>query len=293
MDGGFEFIYTLDIFCTVANVAFRRAEPASSSSDSSSESSSASDSSSSSVSDSDDDDEPASKSKIKSSANDEDDLGLDEDENPLPSTSGYYTTKHEVPETEAPITVPDVTEVGAEEVLEKVGEVMNVVELTKSVIVRGLPTDDPTMTRASDKALDSDTLLVFEDRKVLGYVRVFFLFFFYLHFWISISLIWYLFSIHPILTLSQAQIYETFGPTTQPFYLIKFSSSFPLDPGLVTVGRSVFNVPARSRFVFVSQIKAIKGSDASNVHDEEPADDELEFSDDEKEAEWRSRLKRK
>ena len=53
----------------------------------------------------------------------------------------------------------------------------------------------------------------------------------------------------------------------------------------------MFHVPAKSRFVFVSQIKASKGSDASNVHDEELADDELEFSDDE--AAHRSRLKRK
>ena len=59
------------------------------------------------------------------------------------------------------------------------------------------------------------------------------------------------------------------------------------------VGREVFHVPARSRFVFLSQIKAYKGSDASNVHDEEPADDELEFSDDEAEAAHKSRLKRK
>lgn len=45
--------------------------------------------------------------------------------------------------------------------------------------------------------------------------------------------------------------------------------------------------------MFVSQIKAFKGSDASNVHDEEPADDELEFSDDEAEAAYRSRLKKR
>jgi len=61
----------------------------------------------------------------------------------------------------------------------------------------------------------------------------------------------------------------------------------------VKIGRGVFHVPAKSRFVFVSQIKAFKGSDASNVYDEEPADDELEFSDDEAEAVYRSRLKRK
>jgi H/ACA ribonucleoprotein complex non-core subunit NAF1 len=98
---------------------------------------------------------------------------------------------------------------------------------------------------------------------------------------------------HALTHTKLGQIYETFGPTTQPFYQVKFSSAFPLDPERVRVGREVFHVPTRSRFVFVNQIKALRGSDASNVHDEEPADDELEFSDDEAEAAYRSRLKRK
>ena len=88
-------------------------------------------------------------------------------------------------------------------------------------------------------------------------------------------------------------MYETFGPTAQPLYQVKFDSTFPLDLERVKIGREVFHVPTKSRFVFVSQIKALKGSDASNVHDEEPADDELEFSDDEAEAAYRNRLKRK
>ena len=46
-------------------------------------------------------------------------------------------------------------------------------------------------------------------------------------------------------------------------------------------------MPPRSRFVFPSQIKAIKGSDASNIHDEEVNEDEIEFSDDEAEAAYR------
>ncbi|KAF8971696.1 Gar1/Naf1 RNA binding region-domain-containing protein [Flammula alnicola] len=142
----------------------------------------------------------------------------------------YFTTKHEL--LEAEIAVPDVDE--------KVGEVMNIVD--RLAIVRGLPADSDSgyPVRGSDRALDSDTLLVFDDRKVMGY------------------------------------IYETFGPTTQPLYQVKFNTAFPLDPERVRVGREVFHVPARSRFVFVNQIKAIKGSDASNA-----------------ESAYRSRLKRK
>ena len=74
---------------------------------------------------------------------------------------------------------------------------------------------------------------------------------------------------------------------------MKFSHKYPLDPKQVRICREVFHVPRRSRFVFVNQVKRLKGSDASNVHDEEPADDELEFSDDEAEAAFKSNLKRK
>lgn len=80
----------------------------------------------------------------------------------------------------------------------------------------------------------------------------------------------------------------------QPLYQVKFCESFPLDHERVTIGREVFHVPSRSNFVFVSQIKALRGSDASNVHDEEPEDDDLEFfSDDEAETAYRNSLKRR
>ena len=65
------------------------------------------------------------------------------------------------------VAVPDITEVGPEEPLEKVGEVMSIVN--NVVIVKGLPSS--IANQGSEKALDSDTLLVFEDRKVMGYVR--------------------------------------------------------------------------------------------------------------------------
>ena len=59
------------------------------------------------------------------------------------------------------------------------------------------------------------------------------------------------------------------------------------------VSREVFHVPRRSKYVFLREIVRIKGSDASNVNDEEPAEDELEFSDDEAEAAHRQHMKRK
>lgn len=146
---------------------------------------------------------------------------------------------------------------------------MSIVE--KTVIVKGAPSE--VLARASGQALDCDTLLVFEDRKVLGYVRVHIPF---------VGARLYAF-----------QIYETFGPTSQPLYQVKFSASYPVDQEKVQLSRPVFHVPQRSRFVFLNQIRRFKGSDASNMHDEEPGDEELEFSDDEAEAAYKSSLKRK
>lgn len=198
------------------------------------------------------------------------DLDLDDDEEsgPTPATGAYFQTKNEVVDSD--INIPDITEVGQEEVLEKVGEIMTVMD--KVVIVRGIPSE--MAKQGSERALDSDTLLVFDDRKVMGYVST-------NHYHASEVIEIYL------------KIYETFGPTSQPLYQVKFNNSFPLTPEQLQISREVFHIPARSYFVFLNHIKRLKGSDASNVHDEEPADNELEFSDDEAEAAFKSNLKRK
>lgn len=90
----------------------------------------------------------------------------DDDEDAGPKVQGYVRTPHEV--TDVKITIPDISEVSLDETLEKVGEVMTV--LSDTVVVKGMPA--PIIGRASEKALDSDTLLVLEDRKVLGYVCI-------------------------------------------------------------------------------------------------------------------------
>jgi len=80
----------------------------------------------------------------------------------------------------------------------------------------------------------------------------------------------------------------------QPLYQVKFPENVDMDPERVKIGREVFHVPSRSNFVFVSQIKGLRGSDASNVNDEEPVEDENEFfSDDEAESAYRNRFKRR
>jgi H/ACA ribonucleoprotein complex non-core subunit NAF1 len=54
-------------------------------------------------------------------------------------------------------------------------------------------------------------------------------------------------------------------------------------------GRKVYYCLNRSTFAYTSAIKLRKGNDASNIHDEEVGEDELDFSDDEKEADWKRR----
>ncbi|KAN0138241.1 NAF1 domain containing protein [Lactarius tabidus] len=157
-------------------------------------------------------------------------------------------TKNELSEPD--IVIPSIAEVGPDEQLEKVGEIMNIVN--NVVVVKG---EASSTHRASEHALDSETLLVYEDRKVLGY------------------------------------IHETFGPTYQPMYQVKFNSAYPLNTDAARVSRPVFHVPARSKYIFVAALTKFRGSDASNVHDEEPAEYELEFSDDEAEAAHKAKLR--
>ncbi|CCO32766.1 H/ACA ribonucleoprotein complex non-core subunit NAF1 AltName: Full=Nuclear assembly factor 1 [Rhizoctonia solani AG-1 IB] len=106
-----------------------------------------------------------------------------------------------------------------------------------------------------DRVLDTDSLLAFEDRKVFGVV------------------------------------FETFGAVKQPLYSVRFPSASAIDKNTVWAGKQIFHVPTRSNFVFTSDVARIKGSDASNLHDEEVAEDQLDFSDDEAEAQWRRNRK--
>jgi H/ACA ribonucleoprotein complex non-core subunit NAF1 len=74
-------------------------------------------------------------------------------------------------------------------------------------------------------------------------------------------------------------------------YQVRFNDKFPLDKERAQISRPIFHVPNQSNFVFVEKLKLAKGSDASNVHDEEPGEDEVEFSDDEREAAYKRMLK--
>ncbi|KAH9070702.1 NAF1-domain-containing protein [Lactarius deliciosus] len=203
--------------------------------------SSASDSDPSSESDSDNvrERDASKKTPVKRRVVDEDDE--DDEEGGAVAAAVALRTKNELPEPD--IMIPPIAQVEPEEQLEKVGEIMNIVN-NNVVVVKG---EASSTHRASEHALDSETLLVYEDRKVLGY------------------------------------IHETFGPTS--------TGAHPLDLNEARVSRPVFHVPARSKYVFVAELTKLRGSDASNVHDEEPAEYELEFSDDEAEATYKAKLR--
>jgi H/ACA ribonucleoprotein complex non-core subunit NAF1 len=87
----------------------------------------------------------------------------DEDEEEGGAVVTTVRTKNELSEPD--IMIPPILQVGPDEQLERVGEIMSIVN--NVVIVKG---GDSGTHRASEHALDAETLLVYEDRKVLGYV---------------------------------------------------------------------------------------------------------------------------
>jgi H/ACA ribonucleoprotein complex non-core subunit NAF1 len=118
-------------------------------------------SSSSSSSSSDSESESENEGDVPLEAMGED--GDDCEEGGAVATTVSLRTKNEL--LEPVILVPPIAQVGPEEQLEKVGEIMAIVN--NVVIVKG---EASATRRTSGRALDSETLLMYEDRKVLGYV---------------------------------------------------------------------------------------------------------------------------
>ena len=91
--------------------------------------------------------------------------GIDDEDDEGGNSRGRPVTAHEVLNEE--VAIPNVTEVDPKETLERVGEVLSILQ-DKIVIVKGLASQ--IAGHAPQGVLDTDTLLVFEDRKVFGYV---------------------------------------------------------------------------------------------------------------------------
>ncbi len=84
---------------------------------------------------------------------------------------------------------------------------------------------------------------------------------------------------------------ETLGRVQQPYYSVRFTNVAAIAEAGMVKDTKIFYVDELSTAVFTQPLRAFKGSDASNLHDEEVGDDELEFSDDEAEAEHKRRVK--
>lgn len=84
---------------------------------------------------------------------------------------------------------------------------------------------------------------------------------------------------------------ETLGRVQQPYYSVCFTNPAAMSEAGIVKDVKVFYVPQFSTTVFTQPLKGLKGSDASNMHDEEVGDEELDFSDDEAEAEHKRQAK--
>lgn len=84
---------------------------------------------------------------------------------------------------------------------------------------------------------------------------------------------------------------ETLGRVEQPYYTVHFTNERAIAEAGISKGTNIFYVEQHSTSVFTQPLKYFKGSDASNLHDEEVGDEGIEFSDDEAEAEHKRKLK--
>ncbi|KAI5803286.1 Gar1/Naf1 RNA binding region-domain-containing protein [Peziza echinospora] len=98
-----------------------------------------------------------------------------------------------------------------------------------------------------------------------------------------------------IVTLESREIIGTvsdlLGRVQDPLYIVRFNEADEITNAGITTGTKIFYAPAHSTYVFTKALKAQKGSDASNLHDEEVDENEIEFSDDEAEAEYKRKQK--
>jgi len=86
-------------------------------------------------------------------------------------------------------------------------------------------------------------------------------------------------------------ISEAFGPVRSPFYMVPMQSMAIVQELGLREGMKLFYVNEDAVLVLTEPLKKIKGSDASNLYDEEIGENEMEFSDDEAEAEYKRMLK--
>ena len=81
-------------------------------------------------------------------------------------------------------------------------------------------------------------------------------------------------------------IYETFGPVEKPYYSIRYNDLGNILQRQIQLDQEVFYAPKETtytKYVFVQELRALKGSDASWEDDNEPPKSAIDYSDDEQE----------
>ncbi|CAF2673717.1 unnamed protein product [Rotaria sp. Silwood2] len=81
-------------------------------------------------------------------------------------------------------------------------------------------------------------------------------------------------------------IFETFGPVEKPYYSIRYNDINSIHQRQIEVNQEVFYAPKETtytKYVFVQELRALKGSDASWEDDNEPPKFAIDYSDDEQE----------
>jgi len=94
-------------------------------------------------------------------------------------------------------------------------------------------------------------------------------------------------------------VFDVFGPVVAPLYSIRFNSVQEIAERNIVLDTPVFYAPNYESpitdYVFYQQLLAVRGSDASWKHNNEPPAEYVDYSDDEQErmAKMKSRAKRK
>ncbi|KAK1834194.1 Gar1/Naf1 RNA binding region-domain-containing protein [Podospora conica] len=86
---------------------------------------------------------------------------------------------------------------------------------------------------------------------------------------------------------------DVLGNVRDPRYIVRFNSDDEIKDLGLQVGSPIFFSVEHVEHAFLQHIKKFKGADTSNFYDEEAGEDDMEFSDDEKEAEFKRMRKMK
>ncbi|KAJ1641982.1 hypothetical protein LPJ64_006123 [Coemansia asiatica] len=170
---------------------------------------------------------------------------FDDEDDPMSGhTEGIPATRHEV--TNPLVPALPIERLPETSVLRDLGKVHSIVDCSVTIQAH---------ISGEKHVLDSDSLVVMEDRRVLGL------------------------------------IFDVFGPVSRPMYTVRFNTaSEALE--MAAVGMKVYFSQDWAKMLATERLRS-RGTDASNMYDEEVSSDNMEFSDDEAERVAKQKRKKK